>query len=126
MIKKAFSKCLIIGIENCDRCRILHERWPLIEFIKLPDTSLGLGDTIEKLAWKLGIEKCSACKKRHYWLNLFFPYFWRSDKETRKLRTQLVKIDATIFPVIVLKNMSGKLDLKVIDPEFYDKYMTED
>lgn len=126
MTEKIFSKYKIFGIENCERCRILHERWPLIPFTKLQDISLGFGDTIEKFAWKLGIEKCPSCKKRHYWFNLIFPYFWRGTKELRKIRRQLVKIDATIFPVMVSNDISAKLDLKEIDPEFYDKYMTED
>jgi len=36
--------------------------------------SVGLGDTVAKVAGKLGIRKCGGCAKRQTALNRWFPY----------------------------------------------------
>jgi hypothetical protein len=69
----------------------------------------------------LNIEKCAACKIRHYKFNKWFPFLW-TNKKDRKIREQLIKLDATIFPVVLNMDMTEKYDLNIFYKNFTEEY----
>ena len=112
---------IIVGIENCDRCKQFKKLAPSLPYYQIPDKFYGLGDVIAKITLHLNIKKCAKCKIRHYKLNKWFPFLW-TDRGDRTLRNKLVKIDATIFPVVTNFSISKKYPLDSIVKDFTKKY----
>ena len=83
---------IIVGAENCERCTILQKHIPEAEMIKIPNRSLGFGDSFAKLTYILSITSCRSCKIRRSFLNKIFPYVWNASKEVRKMDKKELKI----------------------------------
>lgn len=106
------SKLVIVAVENCNDCVDLINQIPALDYIKLSDISVGLGDTIAKITSWFDIDECSSCKVRHLWANRLFPYFWRSTKDHRKIRRTMLKNKLVKYPVLMTQDFE-----KVYTPE---------
>ena len=118
---KTIKPQLIIGIENCERCKVFRKEASHLSYYQIPDKFYGLGDVIAWITMHLNIEKCAKCKIRHYKFNKWFPFWW-TNKGDRQIRNKLVKIDATIFPVATDYKITKKFDLNNIVEGFTDRY----
>jgi hypothetical protein len=98
---------------------------PEVPYVKLPDQSLGVGDTIHRITLFLNIKKCAKCRIRHQWLNTHLPYFWRANKYIREIRNKLVKMDATIYPVVTDYSITEKYNPDDYAPCFSSIYPIE-
>ena len=116
------DKYIIIAMENCNACSELIKQAPSTPFIKFPDQSLGLGDTIAKITFRLNIDQCEKCKIRHYWLNRLFPYWWRSSKLHREIRTTLLKKKHLLFPVVMTKDFREAFSPDEFIEDFTSRY----
>lgn len=100
---------IIIGLEDCPRCKILKNRFPHLPYIEIPSISLGFGDTFAKLTKLCGINPCSKCRIRQGKWNKWLPYFWRIKKVSfiaLVAKDVICKLGATQFPVVTDDNMS--------------------
>lgn len=108
---------IIIGLEGCPRCKILRDRFPLLGYIQIPATSLGIGDTFAKFTKLCGINPCSKCRIRQGKWNKWFPYFWRirrMDPLILRAKDRICKLGATQFPVVTDDHINKIID----DPKF--------
>lgn len=112
---------LIIGIENCERCKVFKHAFPSLPYYEIPDKLYGFGDVIARIAYFFNIKKCARCKIRHYKYNKWLPFFW-TNKGDRKLRLKLIEIDATIFPVVTDFEFKRKYNLDNFVKDFTKFY----
>ena len=117
---------IILGAEDCLRCEVLQERLPSVPMLKIPNKSLGLGDTFARLTDALRIDSCAECKLRRSVLNTLVPYVWRAPWEVREARNIVLSLGYEELPVLVNIKNQTIYDLDEYAPGFKQQYMTEE
>jgi len=113
----------ILGSDDCERCQILSDYLPDVEVIKIPNKSLGLGDTIAKITYRFSIESCEQCKIRRSVLNKVFPYFWNASRLTRQVRNIALSMGCEELPVLMDYKLYKIHNVDDYYPDFTKKYM---
>ena len=117
---------VILGAEDCMRCEVLQERLPSVPTIKIPNTSLGFGDTVARLTDLMHIDSCTKCKIRRSILNTLLPYAWRASKQVRRARNIVLSLGYEELPVLINIDTRTIYDLDTYAPGFRLQYMAEE
>jgi hypothetical protein len=125
MTSKKSYQFIIVGSENCNRCQILQEKLPEAYMVKIPNFSLGFGDSFAKLTNVLSIPSCHSCKIRRSFLNYCFPYFWKTTKEVRDARNAVLRLGHECLPVLLDKSYNFIHDVDEYFPKFKEQYMND-
>ena len=94
---------IIIGLQECPRCKSLKELHPDYEYIEIPLLALGLGDTINQITHLFGFETCRNCRLRQYKCNTWIPYTQRLgsiNKRVLAAKNLAFKNGIVEFPVL--------------------------
>lgn len=109
---------IIVGKQNCPRCKKLRALFPLIKYIEIPDFNIGLGDTICDITCFFGITPCKACMIRRHWCNKWFPYKWNLNKispELVALKQRIILSDIKTYPIIMDDALEHVIPLEALD-----------
>ena len=98
-----------------------------MKYIEIPDTHIGLGDTICAITCFFGIQPCGKCISRRHWCNEWFPYKWN----TKKLSPTLLKAKQMMlaegirqYPFIMNSDMTRIIPLEDL-PRYSDSIFND-
>ena len=102
----------IIGYKGCPKCEILRLIYPDLEYIEIPDISLGFGDSFAKFTKLFGFSPCKKCRIRQYKFNKWLPYWWR-----------LKHVDEKIIKAKELAYLNGVKEFPILIDDYFTKIL---